>query len=80
MAAYQNIVIMPESNCFPVPENINGEMAALIEPLSIGYYSATFVQKLRRVDSVAILGSGPIGLAVLTCIKKYGIWKYICYR
>ena len=63
-------IVMPESNCFPVPQNINGEMAALIEPLSIGYYSATFVQKLKHVDSVAILGVGPIGLAVLHSLKS----------
>ncbi len=63
-------IVMPESNCFPVPQNINGEMAALIEPLSIGYYSATFVQKLKHIDSVAILGVGPIGLAVLHSLKS----------
>ena len=69
-------IIMPESNCFPVPNNFSGEMAALIEPLSIGYYSATFVEKLDHVDSVAILGVGPIGLTVLHALKSMGYKNY----
>ncbi len=65
-------IVMPESNCFTVPNNFTGEMAALIEPLSIGYYSATFVKKIEHVDSIAILGVGPIGLTVLHALKAMG--------
>ena len=64
-------IIMPEHNCYPVPSNINGEIAALIEPLSIGYYAAQFIDK-KNFPSTAVLGSGPIGLSVLLSLQAFG--------
>jgi len=58
-------IIMPERNCYPVPENVNTEMAAMVEPLSIGYYASQFVNGTEGINSIAILGMGPIGLGVM---------------
>lgn len=58
-------IIMPEKNCFPVPQNLNSDMAALVEPLSIGYYAAQFIKDMSTGKTIAILGSGPIGLSVM---------------
>jgi L-iditol 2-dehydrogenase len=71
-------IVMPEENCFPVPGNIDSEMAALIEPLAIGNYAAGFVKKYCHEDNlteikIAILGAGPIGLSVLLSLKAIGI-------
>lgn len=65
-------IIMPEENCYPIPQNINGEIAALIEPLSVGYYTAKFLEQRNHVNSIAILGVGPIGLGVLISLKASG--------
>jgi L-iditol 2-dehydrogenase len=69
MAEY---IVMPENNCYPVPDFFNGEDAALFEPLSIGYYAAQFLKNLKVGSSIAILGVGPIGLSVLFSLHTMG--------
>lgn len=66
-------IVMPEKNCYPVPENMNGTEAALVEPLSIGYYAAQFLNQLNNKNSAAILGVGPIGLSVMLSLQIMGI-------
>ncbi|MGE5795869.1 MAG: zinc-dependent alcohol dehydrogenase [Ignavibacteria bacterium] len=65
-------LIMPEENCFPVPASFNSELAALVEPLSIAYYSVKFLDKINPASAIAILGAGPIGLGVLAVLKASG--------
>jgi L-iditol 2-dehydrogenase len=64
-------IIMPERNCYPIPLDINGEIAALVEPLSIGYYAASFLSNKENINSIAILGVGPIGLGVLLSLQTF---------
>ncbi|MFZ0453016.1 MAG: alcohol dehydrogenase catalytic domain-containing protein [Ignavibacteriaceae bacterium] len=66
-------IVMPEHNCYPVPGNMNSEEAALVEPLSIGYYAVQFLKNIKFKKSAAILGSGPIGLSVMLFLKNMGI-------
>ena len=66
-------IVMPEHNCYPVPKNINGEEAALVEPLSIGYYAVQFLRDIKLKNTAAVLGSGPIGLGVVLFLKIMGI-------
>jgi L-iditol 2-dehydrogenase len=65
-------VVMPEANCFPLPQSISFEQAALVEPLSICCY-AVKLAALRSDDRIAILGAGPIGLGVLIAAREAGI-------
>jgi L-iditol 2-dehydrogenase len=57
-------IVMPETNCIPIPEHMSFIDAALSEPLSIGYYA----NKLSGMDlsdkKIGILGYGPIGMSV----------------
>ncbi len=56
--------VMPEECCFPVPNSMSLEVAALIEPLSIGYYAVQ--QSVPMAGKrIGILGAGPIGLSVM---------------
>jgi L-iditol 2-dehydrogenase len=71
-------IIMPGRNCYPVPGNINSELAALIEPLAIGNYASGFVEKYfngRSFNKIkaGILGAGPIGLGVLLSLRLLNI-------
>jgi len=61
-------LVMPAACCFPVPDSLNDEEAAVVEPLSIGVYSAQLAQ-LAPSARVAILGSGPIGLCTLLAVR-----------
>jgi L-iditol 2-dehydrogenase len=62
-------IIMPERNCYPVPQNVNGEKAAMVEPLTIGYYASQFIKNIEGIDSIVILGVGPIGLGVMLSLQ-----------
>ncbi len=66
-------IVMPERNCIPVPSGFTPEQAALVEPLSIGYYATLFIKKSVKETTIAILGAGPIGLSVLLSAKAMGI-------
>jgi len=65
-------LVMPQSNAYPVPDNLNNELAAMVEPLSIGYYASQFLKNLDKINSIAILGVGPIGLGVMLSLKARG--------
>ena len=60
--------VLPEENCFPVPELMSLDAAAAVEPLSIGLY-AVRLSEMKPNATAAILGAGPIGLSVLLSAK-----------
>jgi L-iditol 2-dehydrogenase len=64
-------MLMPARSCFPVPESIDDESAALLEPLGVAVH-AIDLAKLQVASSVAILGAGPIGLLCLQVAKLAG--------
>ena len=57
-------IVMPEVSCFPIPDSMSFEQAALCEPLSIGMYAVQQSLPLGGAR-IGILGLGPIGLSVL---------------
>lgn len=57
-------IVMPEESCFPVPDGMSFDEAAIVEPLSIGLYATRLAGDLTG-KAIGILGSGPIGLSVL---------------
>lgn len=64
-------IVMPQESCFPIPETMSLEDAALSEPLSIGVY-AVQLAAVQKGAKVGILGSGPIGLSVLLPVNACG--------
>ena len=67
-------IVMPESNCYPLPERTDIKHGILAEPLSIGIYALRLLGE-SQVSSIAILGSGPIGLSVGLAAGDTGIRK-----
>lgn len=57
-------IIMPAYTCYKLPKSISQEIAAICEPLTVGYYTAAKASKLEN-KNIAVLGAGPIGLSVL---------------
>jgi L-iditol 2-dehydrogenase len=55
---------VPAACCFPLPDSMSMEQAAMVEPLSIGLY-ARRLAPLVPGATLGILGAGPIGCCVL---------------
>ncbi len=62
---------MPVRGCFPLPDSIDDITGALLEPLGVAVHSVDLA-RIRVGDSVAILGAGTIGLAILQLVKLSG--------
>ena len=67
-------IVMPEESCFPVPDGVTPEQAAIIEPLSIGVYAVKLSVPMKDAR-IGILGCGPIGLSVLMPAAVQGAEK-----
>jgi L-iditol 2-dehydrogenase len=57
-------ITMPSECCFKIKDTTSFEQAAIVEPLSIGYYAVKQSIDLAGKD-IGILGCGPIGLSVM---------------
>jgi len=64
-------VVMPEENCFLIPDSMSFDEAAISEPLAIGLY-AVKQSGLTAKDKVGILGFGPIGMSVMLPARAFG--------
>jgi L-iditol 2-dehydrogenase len=62
--ALREYMAHPADLVFPIPDSINDKEAAVLEPLGIALH-AVRLAKLRPGDTIAILGSGPIGLLTM---------------
>jgi L-iditol 2-dehydrogenase len=65
-------LVMPERSCYPIPDSMTFEEAAIVEPLSIGVY-ALQLAALSAGAKIGVLGAGPIGLSVLLPAKAQGV-------
>ncbi len=79
--AYAEYVRIPRhiltQNTYPLPKGIPKEEMALLEPLADAVQGGD-VSELERGDSVAILGSGPMGLLHVAVAKARGAGRVIC--
>lgn len=57
-------IVMPETSCIKIPDNVTLQEAALSEPLSIGVYAVKQSIPMKNAK-VGILGFGPIGFSVM---------------
>lgn len=62
---------MPARTCFQIPDSVDDATAALLEPLGIAVHAVDLAE-IRVAESVAILGSGCIGLSILELVKLSG--------
>lgn len=62
---------VPAKNCFPVPDSVSNEEAAMLEPLGIALH-ATDLARIRVGSTVAIIGAGPIGLCLVQLAQVAG--------
>ncbi|KAK6362281.1 hypothetical protein TWF730_005977 [Orbilia blumenaviensis] len=68
---FSEYVCLQEKVIHPLPDNVPTDIGALVEPLAVAWH-AVGAAKHSPEHSALILGSGPIGLAVLLCLLAKG--------
>lgn len=63
--------VVPAESVVPLPESIPLALGALVEPFSVALHAVRQAD-LTAGDSVAIFGSGPIGLAITQVVRAAG--------
>jgi len=64
-------MVMPARCCFPLPDSVDDEAGALLEPLGVALHAGDLAH-LRVGHTVAVLGAGPIGLLILQLALRAG--------
>lgn len=70
--AYADQVLVQESLMTPVPGGLEPDVSALTEPLAVGWHAVRRGEVGRRTLAI-VIGCGPIGLAVILCLKAKGV-------
>jgi threonine dehydrogenase-like Zn-dependent dehydrogenase len=69
---YAEQVVAQESLTFALPNGLSPELAALTEPMSIGWH-AVRRSEIKKGDVAIVIGCGPVGLAVICMLKAQGV-------
>ena len=73
---YAEYMQMPERHVYRLPDELSMDEGALIEPAGIAYDAFRGV-KLTSNDTVAVFGTGAIGMVAVWLAKYYGAGKVI---
>ena len=69
---YAEQVLVEESLMLPVPNGLSPELAALTEPMAIGWHAVRRAD-IKKGDLAIVIGCGPVGLAVICMLKAEGV-------
>jgi len=69
--AFAEYIAVPMNKVFRIPEEMNFEEAALVEPAAVGVHAARQAG-VRQKDRIVIFGAGPIGLMTLQASRALG--------
>lgn len=69
--AYAEYVTWPRSNLYRLPDTLSYENGALAEPLAVAVH-AVGLAHIKPLDSVFLVGAGPIGLLMLNLLRQTG--------
>lgn len=73
-------VCVPQDAVLHLPENVPLDVGALIEPLAVAWHAVSAAPSLRPEHTVLVLGSGPIGLAVVQCLVARGVKQIVLFE
>jgi threonine dehydrogenase-like Zn-dependent dehydrogenase len=74
--AYAEQVVVEESLTVPVPNGLSPDLAALTEPMAIGWHAVRRGEVKKRTVAI-VIGCGPVGLAVISMLKASGVRNVI---
>lgn len=69
--AYAELVRVPQRQLFRLPERLSWEHGALVEPLAVALHAVNCTP-FNLMDSVLVVGAGPIGLLTLLAARLKG--------
>lgn len=69
--AFQEYLVVPSRNCFPISDSISDGAGTLLETLGVAIH-AIDLGKLKVANSVAVIGCGPVGLLLIQLAKLAG--------
>lgn len=65
-------LIVKAHACVPIPDSMSLQVAALVEPLSVAWHGVVR-SGIQPGQSAVVVGTGPIGIAAVMCLKSHGI-------
>jgi threonine dehydrogenase-like Zn-dependent dehydrogenase len=70
--AYAEQVVVEESLAFPVTNGLPPDLAALTEPMAVGWHAVRRGEVKKRQVAI-VIGCGPVGLSVICLLKAQGV-------
>jgi threonine dehydrogenase-like Zn-dependent dehydrogenase len=70
--AYAEQMLVQESLMMPVPNGLATDVAALTEPMAVGWHAVRRGQVGKRTVAI-VIGCGPVGLSVILLLKAKGV-------
>lgn len=74
LGGFSEYSVVPSKMIHKIPDNMTWEQAALVEPAAVAVH-AVRQSDMKIGDSVAVIGTGPIGLLVIQAAKAAGASK-----
>lgn len=73
---FARYISVPPSHCLPLPPGVDVELAALVEPLTVGYEAASKAG-VKAGDDVLVLGPGFIGQGIAVFARRMGAKRVV---
>jgi threonine dehydrogenase-like Zn-dependent dehydrogenase len=71
---FAEFVRAPARSCFPLPDGMTPEQAALVEPFAVALHGVRRSRAARGgAETAAIIGAGPIGLLTIAALQREGV-------
>ena len=70
--AYAEQMLVEESLMMPVPNGLGTDVAALTEPMAVGWHAVRRGEVGKRTVAI-VIGCGPVGLSVILLLKAKGV-------
>lgn len=74
--AYAEQMLVQESLMMPVPNGLGSDVAALTEPMAVGWHAVRRGEVGKRTVAI-VIGCGPIGLSVILLLKAKGVRRVV---
>jgi threonine dehydrogenase-like Zn-dependent dehydrogenase len=70
--AYAEQLLVQEALMMPVPNGLDTDIAALTEPMAVGWHAVRRADVGKRTVAI-VIGCGPVGLSVILLLKAKGV-------